>query len=185
MTSALTIGRSSRKDSWRFKKKEIERPEALDIEEFVSLHEGILLQNPNQFCHVSFTQLIGLLLFKHETGGEKRSMTMRQFILDLGLYTPEEMGNNLFMPFYESCFRSRPHNYDPTEYVINITTRDHCDTQHPPSYTSIRNLIRRLVHRLLALSDAGEWLKFNNHDFSLDNRKEFKKRLVEIQKKGD
>nr|GEX62278.1 hypothetical protein [Tanacetum cinerariifolium] len=82
-------------------------------------------------------------------------MTMRQFILDLGLYTPEEMGNNLFMPFYESCFRSRPHNYDPTKYVINITTRDHCDTRHPPSYTSIRNLIRRLVHRLLALSDAG------------------------------
>ncbi|GKG20467.1 hypothetical protein Tco_0380268, partial [Tanacetum coccineum] len=30
---------------------------------------------------------------------------------------------------------------------------------------------------------AGEWLKFNNRDFSLDSRKEFKTRLVEIQKK--
>ncbi|GJW78624.1 hypothetical protein Tco_0140306 [Tanacetum coccineum] len=37
-------------------KKEIERPEALDIEEFAALHEGIALQNLNQFCHVSFTQ---------------------------------------------------------------------------------------------------------------------------------
>ncbi|GJU88393.1 hypothetical protein Tco_1300816 [Tanacetum coccineum] len=35
-------------------KKEIERPEALDIEEFAALHEGISLQNLNQFCHVSF-----------------------------------------------------------------------------------------------------------------------------------
>ncbi|GJY02965.1 hypothetical protein Tco_0361117 [Tanacetum coccineum] len=42
-----------------------------------------------------------------QLGREKRSMTMRQFILDLGLYTPEEMGYNLFEPFYESCFRSR------------------------------------------------------------------------------
>ncbi|GKD88684.1 hypothetical protein Tco_1364191 [Tanacetum coccineum] len=37
-------------------KKEIERPEALDIDEFSSLHEGIALQNLNQLCHVSYTQ---------------------------------------------------------------------------------------------------------------------------------
>ncbi|GJV39808.1 reverse transcriptase domain-containing protein [Tanacetum coccineum] len=35
-------------------KKEIERPKALDIKEFAALHEGISLQNLNQFCHVSF-----------------------------------------------------------------------------------------------------------------------------------
>ncbi|GJT35100.1 hypothetical protein Tco_0925519 [Tanacetum coccineum] len=90
-----------------------------------------------------------------QLGGEKRSMTMRQFIIALGLYTDEEMGNNLFEPFYESCFRNRPHNYDPTEYVVNITTRGHYDTRHPPSYTSIRNPIHHLAHRLLALSVAG------------------------------
>nr|GEY03530.1 hypothetical protein [Tanacetum cinerariifolium] len=32
-------------------KKEIERPKALDIDEFSSLHEGIALQNRNQLCH--------------------------------------------------------------------------------------------------------------------------------------
>ncbi|GJV65964.1 hypothetical protein Tco_1476792 [Tanacetum coccineum] len=37
-------------------RKEIKRPEALDIEEFATLHEGIALQNLNQFYHVSFTQ---------------------------------------------------------------------------------------------------------------------------------
>ncbi|GKB80184.1 hypothetical protein Tco_0947079 [Tanacetum coccineum] len=37
-------------------KKEIERPEALDIDEFSSLHEGISLQNLDQLCHVSYTQ---------------------------------------------------------------------------------------------------------------------------------
>ncbi|GKA39030.1 hypothetical protein Tco_0731581 [Tanacetum coccineum] len=90
-----------------------------------------------------------------QLGREKRSMTMRQFILDLGLYTPEEMGYNLFEPFYESCFRSRPHNYDPTKYVVNITTRDHYDTRHPPSYTSICNPIRHLAHHLLVLYVTG------------------------------
>ncbi|GJY05217.1 hypothetical protein Tco_0371157 [Tanacetum coccineum] len=105
-------------------KKEIERPGALDIEEFAARHEGIALQNLNQFCHVSFTQddrtftsqawnmdnivdLDNVDTMVFQLGREKRSMTMRQFILALGLYTPEEMGNNLFEPFYESCFRSR------------------------------------------------------------------------------
>ncbi|GJR65480.1 hypothetical protein Tco_0011545, partial [Tanacetum coccineum] len=90
-----------------------------------------------------------------QLGGEKRSMTMMQFIVALGLYTDEEIGNNLFEPFYKLCSKNRPHNYNPTEYVVNITTRDHYDTRQPSSYTSIRSLIRRLAHRLLALSIAG------------------------------
>nr|GEZ50207.1 hypothetical protein [Tanacetum cinerariifolium] len=86
-----------------------------------------------------------------QLGGVKRSMTRRQFIVALGLYTNEEMGNNLFKHFYDLYFRNRPHNYDPAEYVVNITTRDHYDTQHLPSYTFIRSLIRCLTHHLLAL----------------------------------
>ncbi|GJR20865.1 hypothetical protein Tco_0969392 [Tanacetum coccineum] len=37
-------------------RKDIERPKSLDIEEFAALHEGIALQNLNQFYHVSFRQ---------------------------------------------------------------------------------------------------------------------------------
>ncbi|GJV31177.1 hypothetical protein Tco_1391577 [Tanacetum coccineum] len=50
---------------------------------------------------------------------------------------------------------NRPINYDPTPYVLNITTCSSYDTRHPPSYTSILNPIRHLVHRLLTLSVAG------------------------------
>ncbi|GKF07713.1 hypothetical protein Tco_0041937, partial [Tanacetum coccineum] len=34
--------------------KEIERPEGIDFEEFGALHDGISLQNLDQFCHVSY-----------------------------------------------------------------------------------------------------------------------------------
>nr|GEV76955.1 hypothetical protein [Tanacetum cinerariifolium] len=82
-------------------------------------------------------------------------MSLRQFILALKLYTPEEMNNNLFEPFREACFRNMPTNYNPTEYFIEISTRHHYDTQDPPSYTLIKNPIHRLVHRLLTLSVVG------------------------------
>nr|GEX47438.1 hypothetical protein [Tanacetum cinerariifolium] len=36
--------------------KEVERPEALAIDEFGALHEGIALLNLNQFCHVSYSE---------------------------------------------------------------------------------------------------------------------------------
>ncbi|GJS75250.1 hypothetical protein Tco_0725131 [Tanacetum coccineum] len=80
--------------------------------------------------------------------GVKRSVSIRQFILALGLYTPEEMNNNLFEPFRDACFRNRPNNYNPTEYFVRISTRNHYDTRHPPSYTMIKNPIRRLVHSM-------------------------------------
>ncbi|GJZ94378.1 hypothetical protein Tco_0666581 [Tanacetum coccineum] len=137
--------------------KEIKRPEALDINEFGALHEGVALQNLNQFCHISyreedrtFTSQAWNKLFRiHERvvreyvmkflssftfrdhivdldnvdtmvfqlGAVKRSMTIRHFILALGLYTPEEMGNVLFEPFRKSCFRNRPNNYNLAEHI--------------------------------------------------------------------
>ncbi|GJZ98368.1 hypothetical protein Tco_0670821 [Tanacetum coccineum] len=33
----------------------------------------------------------------------------------------------------------------------------------------------------IALVPVGEWLKFNNRNFSLDSRKEFRKRFLEIR----
>nr|GEU53480.1 hypothetical protein [Tanacetum cinerariifolium] len=122
-------------------RKEIEGPEALEYAEFSTLHDGLLLQNVDQFCHVSyrhedriFTSQAWNRLFRiqqqevreymmgflssftfndhvveldivdtmvFQLGGVKRSMSMSQFILALGLYLPEEMNNNLFEPFRE------------------------------------------------------------------------------------
>ncbi|GJY56982.1 zinc knuckle CX2CX4HX4C containing protein [Tanacetum coccineum] len=81
--------------------KEIECPEGLDFEEFGALHEGIALQNLNQFCHVvreyvmeflsSFTfkdhieELNAADTMVFQLGEERGSMTMRQFIQALGL----------------------------------------------------------------------------------------------------
>nr|GEX05453.1 hypothetical protein [Tanacetum cinerariifolium] len=90
-----------------------------------------------------------------QLGGVKKIMTMRQFILALELYTPEEVNNNLFEPFRDAYFRNRPNNYNPIEYFVGISTRNHYDTQYPPSYTTIKNPICRLVHRLLTLFAAG------------------------------
>ncbi|GJW41897.1 hypothetical protein Tco_0070696 [Tanacetum coccineum] len=53
---SLDSRKEFKKRLMEIQKKEIERPEALDIEEFATLHKGIALQNLNQFCHVSFTQ---------------------------------------------------------------------------------------------------------------------------------
>ncbi|GJT54317.1 hypothetical protein Tco_0989371 [Tanacetum coccineum] len=82
-------------------------------------------------------------------------MTIRQFILAVGLYTEEEMNNNLFEFFCDTCIRNMPNNYNLTIYYIDITTRNHYDSRHPPSYTTIKNPIHRLVYRFLALSIAG------------------------------
>ncbi|GJU23883.1 hypothetical protein Tco_1157225 [Tanacetum coccineum] len=98
--------------------KEIERPKGLDFEEFGALHNGIALQNFDEFCHDCFEQ------------------DDRRFVS-------------------QAWNRSRPINYDPTPYVLNITTRASYDTRHPLSDTSIRSPIRRLAHRLLTLSVAG------------------------------
>nr|GEW27304.1 transcription factor MYB44-like [Tanacetum cinerariifolium] len=95
--------------------------------------------------HVVELDIFDIMVF--QLGGVKRSMTMRQFILALGLYTAEEMNNILFELFHDACIRNRPNDYNPATYCIGITTHNHYDIRRSPSYTSIKNPIRRLVHR--------------------------------------
>ncbi|GKF81895.1 hypothetical protein Tco_0243551, partial [Tanacetum coccineum] len=45
-----------RKRLTKIRINEIECPEWLDLEEFGALHNGIALQNIDQFCHVSYEQ---------------------------------------------------------------------------------------------------------------------------------
>nr|GEX79472.1 hypothetical protein [Tanacetum cinerariifolium] len=81
-------------------RKEIEGPEALEFQqqEFREYIMGFL----SSFTfndHVVELDIIDTMVF--QLGGVKRSMSMSQFILALGLYLPEEMNNNLFEPFRE------------------------------------------------------------------------------------
>ncbi|GJV03587.1 putative reverse transcriptase domain-containing protein, partial [Tanacetum coccineum] len=53
---SLDSRKKFRKGFLEIRIKEIECLEGLDFEEFGALHEGIALQNLNQFCHVSYEQ---------------------------------------------------------------------------------------------------------------------------------
>ncbi|GJU03334.1 hypothetical protein Tco_1113672 [Tanacetum coccineum] len=148
--------------------KEIECSEGLDFEEFGALHEGMSLQNLNQFFHVRyeqdnrrFTSQAWNVLFRI------KEQVVREYVMEFLLIFTfrdhiEELDVADTMVFQLGRERrnitmrqSMPINYNPTPYVLNITTRVNYDTRHPPSYTSIQNPIRRLVHRLLTLSVAG------------------------------
>nr|GEV44451.1 hypothetical protein [Tanacetum cinerariifolium] len=102
--------------------------------------------------HVVELDIDDTIVFQLE--GTRRSMSMRQFILALGLYTKEEMNNSLFGLFRDACFRNRPNSYNPTDYCIGITTQNHYDSRYPSSYTTIKTPIHCLVHMLLTLSVA-------------------------------
>ncbi|GJW04564.1 hypothetical protein Tco_1563420 [Tanacetum coccineum] len=154
--------------------QEIECPEGLDFEEFGALHNGIALQNLDQFCHVSYEQddrrfvsQAWNMLFRI------KEQVVREYVTEfLSSFTfrdhIEELDEANTMVFFAWLGKeeydhktvhpgswSRLINYNPTQYVIDITTHANYDTRHPPSYTSIQNPIRRLVHRLLTLSVAG------------------------------
>lgn len=90
--------------------------------------------------------------FYFQLGGMRYSLTMKEFILTLRLYTENEMNSTEFPKYYEYCWRTKPENYDPTHYFCSISTASSYNSRHPPSYKLIKSPIRRLVHRLIALS---------------------------------
>ncbi|GJU12345.1 hypothetical protein Tco_1134741 [Tanacetum coccineum] len=92
-----------------------------------------------------------------QLGGILRRMMMRQFNLALGLYSAKEMNNNLYEFYHANYVRNRPNNYNPTPYVMDISTKNHYDSRTLFSYTTIKNPIRRLVHRLLTLTITGRY----------------------------
>ncbi|GJU56865.1 hypothetical protein Tco_1234631 [Tanacetum coccineum] len=115
--------------------KEIERPEGLDFENLAPSMMELLSKTLTSFAMLAMNRMIGALFLK----------------LRIALWGKEKYDHEIV---HRGSW-SRPINYNPTQYVINITTSANYDTRHPPSYTSIRNPIRRLVHHLLTLSVAG------------------------------
>ncbi|GKC47145.1 hypothetical protein Tco_1064867, partial [Tanacetum coccineum] len=87
-------------------------------------------------------------------GGARRCMSWRQFILALGLHTAEEMESVGFDAYWAVSTRQIPDKGDLRDYWIWIlSTRDFLGTT--PSYTSIRDPILRLCHRMIAYSIPG------------------------------
>ncbi|GJY42826.1 hypothetical protein Tco_0431039 [Tanacetum coccineum] len=86
-----------------------------------------------------------------QLGGARRSMILRQFILALGLYTTEEMAGDGFEAYWVGSLREIANKGDLSDYRARISS-DGDFVRVVPSYTSIRDLLRRLGHRLIAVS---------------------------------
>ncbi|GJZ27349.1 hypothetical protein Tco_0571602 [Tanacetum coccineum] len=87
-------------------------------------------------------------------GGARRRLSWRQFILALGLHTTEEMKTVGFGAYWADSARQIPDKGGLRDYWIGISSAgDFLGTA--PSYTTIRDPILRLCHRLIACSIAG------------------------------
>nr|GEZ01503.1 hypothetical protein [Tanacetum cinerariifolium] len=94
----------------------------------------------------------GVLQF--ELGGGRHRLSLRQFILALGLHTTEEMKTVGFGAYSSESARQILNKRDLRDYWIRISfAGDFFGTS--PSYTSIRDPILRLCHRLIACNIAG------------------------------
>ncbi|GKB47957.1 hypothetical protein Tco_0898710, partial [Tanacetum coccineum] len=87
-------------------------------------------------------------------GGATRSMTWRQLILALGLHTAEEMAGDGFEAYWLGSTRAIPNKRDLRAYWTVISS-DGDFLGVVPSYTLIRDPLRRLCHRLISFSISG------------------------------
>ncbi|GJR61979.1 reverse transcriptase domain-containing protein [Tanacetum coccineum] len=94
-----------------------------------------------------------------QLGGVRRRMTWRQFILALGLHTKQEIAKAGFGAYWAGSGRLIPNKGDLRDYWIKISSnRDFLGPA--PSYILIRDLVRRLCHRMIAYSISGKGICF-------------------------
>nr|GEW99009.1 hypothetical protein [Tanacetum cinerariifolium] len=82
-------------------------------------------------------------------------MTWRQFILELGLHTDEEMAEAGFGAYWLGRERVIPKKGDLKDYWIEILS-DRDFLEMALSYIFIRDTMRRLCHRMIACSISSE-----------------------------
>ncbi|GJW20403.1 hypothetical protein Tco_0031025 [Tanacetum coccineum] len=89
-----------------------------------------------------------------QLGGHRYQMSYRQFILALVLHTAKEMATDVFGVYLAKSSRVMASKADLSDYCIKISsTRDFLTMF--PSYTAIKEPLRRLCHRLIAFTIAG------------------------------
>ncbi|GKA23697.1 hypothetical protein Tco_0709730 [Tanacetum coccineum] len=81
-------------------------------------------------------------------------MSRRQFILSLGLHTAEDMATNGFEAYWTENLREITSKADLRDYWSRIAF-DGGFLSTVPSYTYIRDPLRRLCHRLIAFNISG------------------------------
>ncbi|GJW53735.1 hypothetical protein Tco_0097820, partial [Tanacetum coccineum] len=83
--------------------------------------------------------------------GLRRQMSWRQFILALGLHMAKEMATVGLRAYWADSLREIATNADLRDYWSRISS-DGDILSMVPFYTSIRDALRRLCHRLIAFS---------------------------------
>ncbi|GJX79428.1 hypothetical protein Tco_0327577 [Tanacetum coccineum] len=81
-------------------------------------------------------------------------MSLREFILALGLHTGEKMESPSFARYWSESERMIPEKGNLHDYWRSIST-DGDFLGPPPSYTLIRDPVLRLCHRMMTHSIAG------------------------------
>ncbi|GJQ98145.1 hypothetical protein Tco_0009284 [Tanacetum coccineum] len=94
----------------------------------------------------------GTLCF--QLGGARSSMTWRHFILAIGLHTVEEMAEDEFEAYWLGSERVIHVKGDLNDYWIEISS-DREFLRDAPSYTYIRDPLRRMCHRLISYNISG------------------------------
>ncbi|GKA69454.1 hypothetical protein Tco_0775518 [Tanacetum coccineum] len=84
----------------------------------------------------------------------RHNMTLRKFILVLGLHIAEEMARDGFEAYWVGSLREIASKGDLSDYLSRIAS-DGDFLEVVPSYTSIRDPLWRICHRLIAFSILG------------------------------
>ena len=101
-----------------------------------TMNEPIILEYVWEFlCTVDFVEHITSLTENYlffQLGGVQRSMSMIEFILDMGLYSRRQLESGIFMKYYSRCLRERPHTYNPSIYFLQISNSGNYESRAPP-----------------------------------------------------
>ncbi|GKD74697.1 hypothetical protein Tco_1332979, partial [Tanacetum coccineum] len=150
--------------------------------EFCNNHKGLLskeIEGPKAFDYAKFSTLLFMI----------REQVVREYVLEFlssfkfGDHVMElYIADTMVFQFggVKRNMSMRPNNYNPMEYFVGISTKNHYDIRYRPSYTTIKNPICRLVHRLLTLSVTGEMVDvpWTMAKFLFDKEKGYKKKSL-------
>ncbi|GJY69654.1 hypothetical protein Tco_0472636 [Tanacetum coccineum] len=118
------------------------------------LSSRILMEYKDAQGQSMFTSRAWRRLFKFQLGGVRRRISLREFILGMGLHTAEEIESVGFDAYWAESARQILDKGYLSAYWVGISSAgDFLGTT--PSCTSIRNLMLRLCHRLIACRNAG------------------------------
>ncbi|GJR30014.1 hypothetical protein Tco_1106246 [Tanacetum coccineum] len=142
--------RDQRHQYLRFEGLEYTDADITDFEERLGRIYGREIHRVQVFYFGGLTDLMAEGL----SGGVRRRLSRREFILGMGLHTTEEIESVGFGAYWAESARQIPDKGDLSAYWVGISSAGNF-LGTTPSYTLIKDLMLRLYHRLIAYNIAG------------------------------